>query len=273
MYVCRVQVRPSRARGGLLVAEAMSALPAGQESAPTAVSTWGRGSASASTGGSSQPPSHRGRCPRRPAPPGRPASRARPGSPCGPACRRAGGRGPGWSSRRVDAQPAVDELPGGALLGLGVDDRDRLADDLAVDPPPAQLGGERPAGQPAAGVPGVDPGRGERASSMSPTSVNRSSTGSAASSGTPRLASAVGELGPGPRLQRQQPQADRPAPRIAGSASVLLGDRARRRASAASSPARGRPRGRRPVGHQKSTGAGTAASSRRAAGTDRRASP
>ena len=114
----------------------------------------------------------------------------------------------GWSSRRVDASRRSTSWRAVALLGLGVDERHRLADDLAGDPPAAKLGGERAAGQAAAGVPGVDPGRGERAV------VDEADLGEAGQDrgggvvGDAALGQRGGELRPGPRPQRQQPQAD-----------------------------------------------------------------
>ena len=75
------------------------------------------------------------------------------------------GRLPGARLGRLPAGARhllLDQAPGGGDLLLGVEGVDRLADLLALDAAAPELGGKRPPGQPAAMVPGLDPGPGER---------------------------------------------------------------------------------------------------------------
>ena len=246
LYVCRVRSRSTRARGGLLVplrlgppyrpvkerqprgtAEPSRRPVDGAAVGPAGGRIRGRvgrsGRAVRTRPGRSRQgrPARPGRCPRPPAPRGPPGPRARAGSPCGRASRPAGGPGPAGraggcaASRRPTSARAVRSSVAGSRVATA-----SPAVPL-VDAAAAELGGERPAGEPAPGVPGAHPRLRER------PVVDEPDLGEPPEHRLRRLRRhpAPGQrrrqLGPGPRLAGQQSQADRPGHRLRVAREVL----------------------------------------------------
>src|SRR5918994_45449 len=178
LYVCRVRSRPARARGGLLVPPRLS--PAYErvkkwdsERGPTA-SRWGRGNDQGA-------PSDfvRDRLVRAVqavqavelAGEGTFFSKLRADDSGGQRRRVSPASEHPYQPPKADGgveasgcrKPASHQLSRGALLGRRVDGGHGFPERRSVDAPPAQLGGQCPAGQTPPGVPGADPRRGERA--------------------------------------------------------------------------------------------------------------
>ena len=106
--------------------------------------------------------------------------------------------------------PFGDQPAGGRDLLLGAERGDCGTHFVNGDAPLAQLGGQRPPGQPAAVMPGLDPGPGERGI------VDQPDLGEPAEDRLrdivrhPAAAQRAGELRPGARPGGKQPQADLP---------------------------------------------------------------